>query len=240
MIGLISMTVDMSWLESPKRGEKTMFYRSGGAKMKKIVCVFLLIVALVLSLSACSHNQIPVTDLSILPTGDISGDITPDKDMSEVIVCVVAKDSTGKVNFEGTIQLSETFSKDVKTTFSFDIFDTRMWSDATFSYNPFGNMYKSFLEDNVSCKLMYEGKEISSFTIDTTQIDLEKAFSDEETESADETESLGREYDEDGNLISINGIPIATDAGNNNYEGIGDTSIYNPIESFDIENPSIP
>jgi hypothetical protein len=33
---------------------------------------------------------------------------------------------------------------------------------------------------------------------------------------------------------------ITPDAGNNNYEGIGDTSIYNPIESFDIENPSIP
>ncbi len=79
--------------------------------MKKNVCLFLLIVALVLSLSACSHNQIPVTDLSILPTGDISGAITPDKDMSEVIVCVVAKDSTGKVNFEGTIQLSETFQR---------------------------------------------------------------------------------------------------------------------------------
>ena len=124
------MTVDMSWLESPKRGEKTMFYRSGGAKMKKNVCVFLLIVALVLSLTACSHDQISVTDVSILPTGDISGAITPDKDMSEVMVCVVAKDSTDKVNFEGTIQLSETFSKDVKTTFSFDIFDTRMWSDA--------------------------------------------------------------------------------------------------------------
>lgn len=145
--------------------------------MKKNMCVFLLIAALILSLSACSHNQMSVTDVSILPTGDISGSITPNKDMSEVMVCVVAKDGTDKVNFEGTMQLSETFSKNVKTTFSFNVFDTNLWVNAPFSYNPFGNIYKSFLEDNVSCKLMSDGKEIASFTIDTSQIDLEKAFS---------------------------------------------------------------
>ena len=147
--------------------------------MKKNVYVFLLIAALILSLSACSHSKMSVTGVSILPTGDISGSITPNKDMSEVMVCVVATDGTNKVNFEGTMLLSETFSKNVKTTFSFNIFDTNLWSNATFSYNPFGNMYKSFLEDNVSCKLMFDGKEIASFTIDTSQVDLEKAFSGE-------------------------------------------------------------
>lgn len=47
-------------------------------------------------------------------------------------------------------------------------------------------------------------------------------------------------YDEDGIPVSIDGIPIAPDAGSKNYEGIGDTSIYDPIESFGVEFPSIP
>lgn len=46
--------------------------------------------------------------------------------------------------------------------------------------------------------------------------------------------------DEDGIPVSIDGIPIAPDAGSKNYEGIGDTSIYDPIESFGVEFPSIP
>ena len=44
-----------------------------------------------------------------------------------------------------------------------------------YSVNLFGNLFKSFLEDNVTCKLMSDGKEIASFTIDTSQIDLEKS-----------------------------------------------------------------
>lgn len=188
-----------------------------------MIAIFLLL------LNACSQAQLPVTDVSVSETGDISGSITPNEDMSEVMACVVAKDGTDKVNFEGTMQLSETFSKNVKTTFSFNIFDTNLWLNAMFSYNPFGNIYKSFLEDNVTCKLMFEGKEIASFKFDTAQIDLEKVFPT--------TDPFKKEYDENGVLISIGGIPIAPDAGNENYQGVGDTSIYQPIESFGVTLP---
>ena len=197
--------------------------------MKKIIYVFLMIAIFLLLLNACSQAQLPVTDVSVSETGDITASVTPRKDMNFVTVLVVAKDSEGNVNFEGELPLPKTFPKDTKTVFSFSIFDSNLWGDASFSYDPFGDMYKSFLEDSVTCGLMFEGKEIASFEVDTAQIDLEKVFPT--------TDPFKKEYDENGVLISIGGIPIAPDAGNKNYQGVGDPSVYQPIESFGVTLP---
>lgn len=146
--------------------------------MKKRMLVILLAAALLVFLCACSSSggQMSVSDFSVSETGDISASITPKADMGEVKVHVTAKDSEGKVNFDGELPLAESIPKDTKTDISFNLFDPGLWAGATMSYNPFGNMYESFLGDKVTCQLMADGKEIASTEIDTSKIDAQKAL----------------------------------------------------------------
>ncbi len=177
--------------------------------MRRSVYGFLLVTVILFSLSACARSQLSVTDVSISQTGDISASITPNKDMEEVVACVTAKDSTGKINFEGELQLSESFQKNEKTIFSFNVFDTSLWAGAKISYNPFGNMFMSFLEDSVSCQLTADEETIASFTIDTSKIDLQKAM--ERLSSQDEAqESVSSPVTHEESSSSQNENPLPT------------------------------
>ena len=148
--------------------------------MRKRMLVILLAAALLVSLCACSSSkssgQMSVADFSVSETGDITASITPKTDIGEVKVHVTAEDSEGNVNFDGELPLADSIPKDTKTDISFNIFDPALWAGATMSYNPFGNMYESFLGDKVTCQLMADGKEIASTEIDTSKIDAQKAL----------------------------------------------------------------
>ena len=144
--------------------------------MKKRVSIIVLVTMLMLSLSACGNSQLKVSDISVSEKGEVTASITPKKDLGEVTLRVMAKDSSGKMNFESEIPLAENFTKNSKTTFSFNLLDSKLWAGAKISYNPFGNMFQSFLEDSVSCELHAAGETIASFDIDTSKVDPQKAL----------------------------------------------------------------